>query len=122
MRLSTIFTRKGNFTIKKVNTLIASAILLGLVNVGNALATDRSVDGIVETEDSRSVRLSVDNGIATLTGTVEDHYERQAMEAAASMLDGVNEVRNYLFVPAPHPQRSDSELARHATTQYFTSS
>ena len=116
MRLATIFTRKGNFAIKKVNTLIASAILLGLINVDKAFAQDSSVDGIVETQDSTSVHLSIDNGIATLTGTVEDHYERQAMETAASMLNGVDEVRNYLFVPAPHPQRSDSELARHATT------
>jgi len=86
---------------KNFNTVIVSAILLGLISVGNAFAADGSINNLVEPAASDNVTLSIENGIATLTGMVEDDYEKQTMETAASVLEGITEVRNYLHTTTP---------------------
>ena len=80
---------------KNFNT-IPTAIVLGLLSISNASATNAGVDAIPA--EQNNVIFQIDDGVATLTGTVEDDFEKQTMETAARKIDGVEEVRNYLTV------------------------
>lgn len=80
---------------KNFNT-IPTAIVLGLLSISNASAANADVDAIPA--EQNNVIFQIDDGVATLTGTVEDDFEKQTMETAARKIDGVEEVRNYLTV------------------------
>ena len=47
-----------------------------------------------------SIDVQVENGWVTLTGSVEDAYERQDIEAAVKKLDGVAKVSNLIEIAA----------------------
>jgi len=81
--------------LKNFNT-IPTAIVLGLLSISNASAANADVDAIPA--EQNNVIFQIDDGVATLTGTVEDDFEKQTMETAARKIDGVEEVRNYLTV------------------------
>lgn len=58
---------------------------------------DYNYTDINHTVTSTSVRFRVDdNGVATLTGTVESHSDRYRLARAAARLEGVTKVRNHL--------------------------
>ena len=47
-----------------------------------------------------SIDVQVENGWVTLTGSVEDAYEREDIEAAVKKLDGVAKVSNLIEIAA----------------------
>ena len=47
-----------------------------------------------------SIDVQVENGWVTLTGSVEDAYERQDIEAVVKKLDGVAKVSNLIEIAA----------------------
>ena len=48
--------------------------------------------------DSATVNFSAKDGVATLTGSVEHLIEKNLLEDAASKLEGIEEVRNYVSI------------------------
>lgn len=78
-----------------MKTSISALTLATLLIAGSASAAnfvDLESHGI----DTASAMLSVDNGVATLTGDVNGIYERDALERVAQNIDGVEKVRNFL--------------------------
>ena len=73
---------------KMIKTLIAASILVA----GSASAI--TVDQVTS---SANVNVKVENGVATLWGTVDSHFDRTQAGYAAAQIDGVDEVRNLLF-------------------------
>jgi hypothetical protein len=54
-----------------------------------------------------NARAQVENGVVTLTGTVENRYQRALAEDTARTIPGVQEVHNHLDVLSPGRVRSD---------------
>jgi osmotically-inducible protein OsmY len=70
--------------------------------------------------DDTEVGVEVDQGVVTLTGTVESYAKKLAAQAAAHHVTGVLDVANDIRVKVPgSPGRTDTEIAqavRHALT------
>jgi osmotically-inducible protein OsmY len=70
--------------------------------------------------DDTEVGVEVDQGVVTLTGTVESYAKKLAAQAAAHHVTGVLDVANDIHVKVPgSPGRTDTEIAqavRHALT------
>ncbi len=61
------------------------------------------------------IRITVEDGVVTLSGTVDWHYQRRASEKAAAELVGVRSVRNEIVVrtpPTPVPRDVKNEIVR----------
>jgi len=76
---------------KLIKTLIAASIL-SLAAVGSASAITVS-----DVTSSANVRITVENGVATLFGHVDSSFERYQVGQAAKKIDGVDRVRNLLL-------------------------
>lgn len=61
--------------------------------------------------DSYEISVSVENGIATLTGTVESRAEKQLTGRVAKAVKGIKELKNEIRVNYT-PDRSDEEIKR----------
>jgi len=61
--------------------------------------------------DSYEISVSVENGIATLTGTVESRAEKQLAGRVAKAVKGIKELKNEIRVNYT-PNRSDEEIKR----------
>lgn len=59
------------------------------------------------------IDVDVDNGVATLRGTVESDVERDLAEQLALGVDGVSSVRNELTVSPDAPERAGSDAFMH---------
>ena len=81
---------------KSFTKTFAAALALGLVAAGPAAAYDLS--DINNGVDSATVNFSAENGVATLTGSVEHLIEKNLLEDAASKLEGIEEVRNFVRI------------------------
>lgn len=57
------------------------------------------------------VRVKVNDGIVTLTGTVEDDDDRDLAEDTVKNLPGVADVKNEILVKPAHPKHSDGWIA-----------
>ena len=78
-----------------MKTSITALVFATLMIAGPANAAtfiDLASHGI----DTASAMLSVDNGIATLTGDVNGIYEREALERVVLDFEGVEKVKNFL--------------------------
>jgi osmotically-inducible protein OsmY len=65
--------------------------------------------------DDREIGVSVKDGIATLTGTVRNFFEKWEAGSAASRIHGVKAVANDVEVLLPgNSRRSDTDIARTA--------
>lgn len=73
-----------------LKTLIAAAALATLT-IGSASAI--TLDTVTS---SVNVNVTVQNGVATLYGSVDSNFERIQAGNAAAKLDGVEQVRNLL--------------------------
>ncbi len=76
---------------KTLKTLIAAAALATLT-IGSASAL--TLDTIAS---PAKVRVTVNNGVATLYGNVENNFERLQAAKAAAKIEGVERVRNLLI-------------------------
>ena len=80
-------------------------------------ATDRKIEAAAKSsynyrtvlEDH--VKVKVDDGIVTLTGTVQDKGERDLAVATVEDLPGVASVKNEITVKSTYPENSDSWIA-----------
>lgn len=78
-------------------------------DVAAELAWDAAVS------DARKVGIAVKDGIVTLSGTLDNYMEKQAVERAARKVAGVRGIALDLEVKlAPDHQRSDTEIAEAA--------
>ena len=75
------------------NTMKLIAIALPLAFAGSAMATPLSA-----VTSSANVQYDVQDGVATIYGNVDSRIEKTLIGNEAAKLDGVVEVRNYLFV------------------------
>jgi osmotically-inducible protein OsmY len=63
--------------------------------------------------DDTEVGVEVDQGVVTLTGTVESYAKKLAAQAAAHRVTGVLDVANDIRVKVPgNPGRTDTEIAQ----------
>ncbi len=76
---------------KLVKNIIASVIVVGAFMGGVA-----SANTLDTYHSSTNVNISVNNGVATLFGSVDSQFERHQAAVEAGKLDGVEEVRNLL--------------------------
>ena len=73
--------------------------------VAMALACERWVD-------AASIAVAVDDGVATLTGTVSSYGQKVTTERVVKRIAGINAVANRLEVVLPyHPNRTGEEIA-----------
>ena len=85
------------------------------------LNEDRRIEQDIRAEckdfsDIHSLGVSVESGVAHLTGSTETYSQKWAIERAASRVIGVTEVRDHLEVrPANEDHRDDLQLQRAAT-------
>jgi osmotically-inducible protein OsmY len=99
---------------KTRNTLFAIALagaLLSLPQISLAAGRPSGVAAQAHEESSaanrlnkkqfKDVKVSIDNGIATLTGTVDLYEYKTDAEKAMHKVDGVNSVRNLIQVAGP---------------------
>lgn len=82
---------------------------------------DRRIEQDIRAEcrdisDIHSLGISVESGVAHLTGSTETYSQKWAIERAASRIIGVTEVRDHLEVrPVNEDHRDDLQLQRAAT-------
>jgi osmotically-inducible protein OsmY len=63
--------------------------------------------------DAGAIAVAVDDGVVTLRGDVNTHFEKQEAERVALRIFGVEAVANDLLVRPPEPiEPSDTELAQ----------
>ncbi len=68
--------------------------------------------------DPLAVQVFADNGVVTLTGSVDSELTRQAAEDAARLIVGVTDVRNELTLMGPESSaRSDQDLENEVRAQ-----
>lgn len=102
--------------IKNLRLFTAWVVLpaLGLTTVlrGDS-STDHDIEvALTETYTFRTLlndnaHAKAEGGVVTLSGTVEDRYQRALAEDTARTIPGVEEVRNHLDVLSPGRVRSD---------------
>jgi hyperosmotically inducible protein len=93
-------------------TLLASPLVL----LGSS-ATDRQIEEAAEasynyrTVLEDNVKVKVQDGIVTLTGTVQDADDRALAVDTVENLPGVTGVRNEIVLKSTHPEKSDGWMA-----------
>lgn len=90
----------------KISKLLMGLTLVLALGFASCKPNDADVKKNVETAlttnpDAGSVVVSVDKGVATLSGEVKDEATRASVEAAAKGAKGVSNVVNNTTVPAP---------------------
>ncbi|WP_281784590.1 BON domain-containing protein [Sinimarinibacterium flocculans] len=95
------------------NLLIAPGLALALLAGGHALAADKASDEVVEARQETQIwttyalsphlrandlKVSVQNGKATLTGTVEEDVSRDLAKQIALGVEGIRQVDNQIKV------------------------
>ena len=76
---------------KMMKTVISSVFVAGVLM--SAAASANVLSGVTA---STNVRVNVEDGVATLYGTVDSQFERTQAGVAAKNLEGVDEVRNLI--------------------------
>lgn len=76
---------------KMIKTVISSVFVAGVLM--SAAASANVLSGVTA---STNVRVNVEDGVATLYGTVDSQFERTQAGVAAKNLEGVDEVRNLI--------------------------
>lgn len=95
------------------------------LTVGEAETAGRPTDSAIRRDvrdqlvwddrvDATTVRVTVENGVVTLTGTVDSYPERQVAETDAVSVPGVREVFNHLEVVIPDVARIAGDLTASA--------
>jgi len=77
-------------TMKMIKTLVA-ATLITMFAIGSAQALT-----VKDVTSSTNVRITVNNGVATLFGNVESSFDRDLVARQAKKIDGVERVNNLL--------------------------
>jgi hyperosmotically inducible protein len=70
--------------------------------------TSRQVQTRLNKSQFKNVKVDVQNGVATLSGTVNDYYDKADADKRAHKVKGVNAVRNEIEVAGPNV--SDAQL------------
>jgi osmotically-inducible protein OsmY len=119
----TLAGKVPNLLSKERATLVAESIkgVLSVVNtlkVTPRLRTDREIQRDIENAliadpaaDSYKIGVTVDNGVATLMGTVESRAEKQLAGQAAKAVKGIKALNNDIEVNYV-ADRSDAEIQR----------
>jgi len=118
------------------NSLLASGIALALSTMSGAAAADTLSQDVTEARQETQIwttyvlnphlrandlKVSVDNGKATLTGTVEEDVNKDLAKAIALGVNGITEVDNQIVVkadyvpPKPTSARGYGEMIDDAT-------
>jgi osmotically-inducible protein OsmY len=97
------------------------SVLLALLNCPIALfaspETDRKIEAAAkssynyQTVLDGNVKVKADDGVVTLTGTVQDKDDRALAVDTVENLPGVTSVKNEIVVKSDNPERSDSWIA-----------
>ena len=102
----------------KINHLsVLIALVASPIAVLASSATDRKIeDAATASYNYRTVledhvKVSVNDGIVTLTGTVQDNDNKALAEDTVSNLPGVTAVKNEIKVESAYPERSDGWMA-----------
>ena len=90
-------------------------MIYGLVSGTTETLRDAVLDEIDRDPALRAWQIGVtaEDGVVTLTGTVESHAERVAAERASRRVEGVRTVANDLRIRA-RDERTDTDIARDA--------
>lgn len=85
-----------------IRTLVAAS-LLAVVTSHVAFAAETENAAIKESLDMANItapmlQVSVENGVATLTGTVEDRIQKEKIVEAVKHTQGVKEVRDNIEI------------------------
>lgn len=72
-------------------SILASVVIASAMFAGNAAAAAPSLDSFTS---STNVNISVQDGVATLFGSVDNGFEKRLVEVAAAKMEGVDSVRN----------------------------
>ena len=84
-------------------------------SVADAVIADLDLDPRIP--DSLEIAVAVDDGIATLRGTVESFSQRRAAAQDANEVDGVYDIDNQLKVSLTGADRRDDDEIRGAALQ-----
>ena len=75
---------------KSIKTIAAALI------VATAAFASVAQASVGWTTSSATIRVSVQDGVATLYGHVDNNFERKLAEREAAQIEGVDEVRNLI--------------------------
>ncbi|MEO6995022.1 MAG: BON domain-containing protein, partial [Lacunisphaera sp.] len=101
--------------IKKISTLFV--ILAGPIALFASTSTDHKIaEAAKSSYNYRTVledhvKVKVNDGIVTLTGTVEDKDDSDLAVATVENLPGVAEVKNEIKIKSDYPEHSDAWIA-----------
>lgn len=102
---------------KLKNLSVMVAFLAGPLGLFASPADDRKIEAAAHSSynyrsvlDNR-VKVKVDQGVATLSGSVRDESDRRIAADTVSNLPGVTGIRDELTVTSEHPERSDGWIA-----------
>ena len=102
----------------KIKTLPALLVLLASPIVGFASSpTDRKIEDAAKasynyrTVLEDRVTVKADDGVVTLTGTVQDNDEKNLAADTVENLPGVKSVKNEIKVESKYPEHSDNWMA-----------
>jgi len=102
---------------KTKNTLVLFALLAGPIALFASSATDRKIEDAAKSsynyrtvlEDN--VKVKANDGIVTLTGTVQDKDDKALAADTVENLPGVTAVKNEIVVKSSVPEKSDAWMA-----------
>jgi len=102
---------------KNKNLLVMLAFIAGPIAAFAASASDRKIEDAAKasynyrTVLENHVKVKANDGVVTLTGTVNDNDEKALAEDTVENLPGVASVRNEIKVDSQYPERSDKWMA-----------
>jgi osmotically-inducible protein OsmY len=101
----------------KTKTLSLLLIAISPVALFASSATDRKIEDAAKasynyrTVLEDNVKVKANDGVVTLTGTVQDKDDRSLAVDTVENLPGVTSVKNEIVVKSTHPEKSDSWIA-----------
>jgi hyperosmotically inducible protein len=105
----------SNMKIKSVATLVG--FIAGPIALLASPTTDRKIEDAAKasynyrTVLADNVTVTADNGVVTLTGTVQDKDNRALAENTVENLPGVTDVKDDITVKSAYPEHSDAWIA-----------
>jgi hyperosmotically inducible periplasmic protein len=97
--------------------LFSSVIALSPAAVFGATGSDHTIEDAArasynfQTVLDNQVKVKSQDGVVTLTGTVQDEADKSLATDTVENLPGVTSVRNDLAIKAAHPEKSDAWMA-----------
>lgn len=103
--------------LKNTIQIVSIALLAGPVVLLGSTGTDRKIEDAAKASYTYhvvladKVKVAANDGVVTLTGTVQDEDEKSLAQDTAESLQGVTKVRNDIVITSTYADHSDAWMA-----------